>query len=266
MSWFQKARRLHGHTASTGGPPDSITASDDSRKTGVVIHSADGYQGTMENIVQAAGAPSWHLSIYYDGTVAQHYDSRRITWHSGTRPSNRDHFGIELEGRGNQVSPFDPITEDQLNALYGVLVWLAQDNDWSLPVQWGRGLKDHNDIVPTACPHDRLTTSIRARIQQRLNTTLNPEPDVPALTEEEKDNLMLSKTIVGLDGQPLSFPVLGPGLTTIQRRLTYGEYLQMDALGLLIRPGTHTHTGSSDGPAFIIVPRTVLPVQYGPSE
>jgi len=220
----------------------------------------------MEDIVTSNSGRSWHLSIYYDGTVVQHYDSRRITWHSGTRPGNKDHFGIELEGRGNQVSPFDPITDEQLEALDGVLVWLAKDNDWSLPIRWSQSLKDHNDIVNTLCPQERLTTSIRLRLSSRLNAALRPKPEDPALTEEEKDNLMLSKTIVGLDGQPLSFPVLGPGLTTIQRRLTYGEYLQMDALGLLIRPGTHTHSGSPDGAAFVMVPRTRLPVQYSPSE
>lgn len=261
MSWYQKAQRLHGHPSATGGPVGSVTHSDDSRKFGVVIHSADGYRGTMESLIQGtAGPPSWHISIWFDGTVVQHYDSRRIPWHCGTRPGNRDHFGIELEGRGNAALTFEPITDEQISSLIDVLVWLAKDNEWPTPVRWGVGLKDHNDIVATTCPDGRLTFDIRNQIGQGVNNALNPTE--PVLTEEEKDNLMLSKTIVGLDGQAKQFPVLGPNLVPVQRSLTYGQYLTLDALGFLIRPGAHTHTASPDGGGTVTIPRLVLDVQY----
>ena len=70
----------------------------------------------------------------------------------------------------------------------------------------------------------------------------------------QEDESMLRDTIVGFDGRPVEYTVLvggAPNFPVKKMVLTYGRWLQLRALGLLVEPATaisgtvppHTHTG-----------------------
>jgi len=139
--------------------PDAIQRPGPDRKVyygpntvqGVVLHSADGYEGGLWDGI-ANGDLSWHFSILYDGSVWQHYPLTARCWHSGGW-GNFSTIGIEHEGTKGE-----PLTPLQLAASVRLVRWIAQQGGWRMERAAGpdRTLFEHNEISGTACPNGRI--------------------------------------------------------------------------------------------------------------
>lgn len=129
---------------------------------GVILHSAEGYEAglwsQLDNVdVDSQGnyliPASWHFSIMYDGRVFQHYPINESPWHAGSRAWNTRLIGIEHEGVAGE-----PLTPDQQNESFELVMWIAQQGLWTPSRDiYYRTLYEHNEVNPqTDCPSERI--------------------------------------------------------------------------------------------------------------
>ena len=118
--------------------------------SGVVCHSAVGYQGGLMSVLNGTRRASWHFSVLQDGTVWQHYDTLEVAWHA--QGANATCVGIEHEG-GYQPAD-EPLTPAQLAASVKLVRWLAQEHGFGLVRK--QTLWEHNDWWQTSCPSGRI--------------------------------------------------------------------------------------------------------------
>lgn len=107
----------------------------------LIIHYTGSYEGIQGDINQCLNPEvqvSWHLTISRDGTVYQHADFRKVTWHAGKsewfsnvtgktyKNLNGVSIGIELDNAGrlknvnggfrtawNQIVPLGDVCQDE---------------------------------------------------------------------------------------------------------------------------------------------------------
>lgn len=127
---------------------------------GVVCHSMVGsYAGALGELDNLTRRASWHFSITKAGLVFQHYDTKAVTWHCGSKRENGLRIGIEHEGGLNPFS--EPLTIVQRNASVALVRWLSQSHGF--PLVRKVSLWEHNELAPpsdaTACPSNRIPWS-----------------------------------------------------------------------------------------------------------
>lgn len=124
---------------------------------GVVCHSMVGsYRAAWGELGNLNRRASWHFSVKQNGDVIQHYDSKLVTWHCGTKRYNGIYIGIEHEGGLNPHN--EPLTKVQREASVDLVRWLSIEHGF--PMSRESGLKEHNEVAPssdpTACPSGRI--------------------------------------------------------------------------------------------------------------
>jgi N-acetyl-anhydromuramyl-L-alanine amidase AmpD len=152
MPVYPPAIRRPGPAAKSGYP--GATRND---AAGVVCHSMAGSaDGAMAVLGDSARRASWHFSVLRDGRVLQHFDSRAVAWHCGSRAWNARTIGIEHEGGFEPAD--EPLTPPQLASSVALVRWLAAQHGFAL--RRGDGLWEHREVTPasdpTACPSGRI--------------------------------------------------------------------------------------------------------------
>lgn len=135
---------VSGPINKTGQPPHTRNEA-----RGAVLHSLEGFDSNITNVLFGSREASWHFSVLTDGRVLQHYTTDTIAWHAGGN-ANPYHVGIEHEGLAGQ-----PLTEAQFQASLDLVRWLARENGWPGLVR-GLTLFEHNEFMATACPSNRI--------------------------------------------------------------------------------------------------------------
>jgi hypothetical protein len=143
---------------------------------GAVLHSMEGsLAGGLGELDKPERRASWAFSNPKVGPLLQHYEAEAVTWHGGGIQANTQFIGIEHEGMAGQ-----PLTENQIVNVVGLLRWLAEVEAWPGFVRF-LTLWEHRDMTrfgsaPTACPSGRIPWErIIGDLEVPMSKILTPE-------------------------------------------------------------------------------------------
>lgn len=203
--WFEWADRMPGSPQKTWPETNSIEA--------CVFHSAVGsLQGVVDVVL---GPPSNQRSVTgvigYNGRFIQFYSVKASPWANGNHEYNRRFLGFEFEGGVDTPSTVsEPLTPEQISTAVWILSDLAEYKRVPLSY-WQRpwSLKEHKELIATACPSGRILWDEILRQLQEEAQVYTPQQRVDALV----------KAIIQINnGWNLSD--LGPEIAAILKEIT----------------------------------------------
>lgn len=180
LLWYPNAIVRQG-PSDKHGYPNTI---EPGQKRGLVVHSMVGFlAGALAELDNEEKRVSWTFSNPKIGPIIQHYPLGFHTWANGNAIPNVAFASIEHEG-GPLNNVNEPLNENQIDNLVGLIKWLGQTQGWigyKRPVNQddlSAQLYEHKEMIrfkssPTACPSNRIPWTV---IIPRLTETFNPTP------------------------------------------------------------------------------------------
>ncbi|MEZ0227093.1 MAG: N-acetylmuramoyl-L-alanine amidase, partial [Planctomycetota bacterium] len=97
------------------------------KRTGIVIHKAEGYNAAGWFANPASGA-SANYDVHQDGSIYQMVKDEDVAWHCGNSAYNASHIGIEHAGFSAKAD----VTDDEYEASAKLVAWLC--DHYKIPI------------------------------------------------------------------------------------------------------------------------------------